>query len=315
MPYSKLGVSEPKPFVIITVGPTGAGKTKLVDMTIQRCGLNNNPPPRVFLVDDLVVNNEKYKEAVNAIIKKNMTSIEDLMTNQSVIDEFNKAYWDVRTSDGCVAENPRNCDDVTDSEITAAIRAKQSFVLEITGSSIPKWILSENWLGDGPTIYDVFVSCVFVSNLGDLIQRNKSRFKQAFESFINDITNNPAPRLPNINEQTFKETIFTIKKTLNDMYSSCVLPGKTVKDIQICGIVDIERLLVFSNNKEMTLEFDSKQDTQVKFHEVIEKFLLTNATGGRRRRTQKRRKFHKRNNTKKIRKSKKNNRIRKDSKI
>lgn len=249
-----------------------------------------------------------------------MTSqtVEDLMTTQSVIDDFNKAYWDVRTSVGCVGENSPNCDDVIDDRIKAAIRAKESFVLEITGSSIPKWILSEKWLGDDPTIYDVFVSCVFVSNLGDLIQRNKSRFKQAFESFISDNTNNPAPRLPNINKQTFEKTILTIKNTLNAMYSRCVLPPKDVKDQQICGIDDIERLLVYSNNKEMKLEFDSNTDEHKKFEEVIGQFLLNNTntvTGGRRRRTQKRRKFHKRNNTKKIRKSKKNNRIRKHSKI
>lgn len=318
MSVSKLGVSEPKPFVIITLGPTGAGKTGLVTETIKLCKLKSNPPPTVFLVDDLVVNNKKYKEAVNGIItNNNMTSetVEKLMTTKSVIDAFNDAYWKVRKSVDCVGENSPNCDDVIDDRIKAAIQAKQSFVLEITGSSIPKWILSKNWLGNDPTIYDVFVSCVFVSNLGELIQRNKSRFKQAFESFIIDNTNNPAPRLPNINEQTFKETILTIKKTLDAMYSQCVLPPKDVKDQQICGIDDIEQLLVYSNNSKMVLEFDSKTDEHKKFEEVIAKFLLTDVTGGRRRRTQKRRKFHKRNNTKKIRKSKKNNRIRKHSKI
>lgn len=33
-----------KPFVIITIGPTGAGKSKLVNETIRRCNLSPLPP-------------------------------------------------------------------------------------------------------------------------------------------------------------------------------------------------------------------------------------------------------------------------------
>lgn len=286
-----------KPFVIITVGPTGAGKTGLVNETIKYCRLNHNSSPRVFLVDDLVVNNQKYKEAVNAIIKKynmNYDTVETSMTDPTVIAAFNEAYWNVRKSGDCVKERPQNCDDVTDSEMKEAIAAKQSFVLEITGSSIPKWILAEGWLGDDPNIYDVFVSCVFVSNLGDLIQRNMSRFKLAFELFISDPIRNPAPRLPNITQEQFNQTIVTIKKTVTDMYSSCVLPDKSKKDIRKCGNENIDQLLVFSNNNEgMKLQFDSKlPDTKTSFQKVIVKlYTSTSVIGGRRRKTQKKKKI------------------------
>jgi hypothetical protein len=310
-----------KPFVIITVGPTGAGKTGLVNETIKYCRLNSNSSPRVFLVDDLVVNNQKYKEEVNAIIKNyDMTddTVETSMTDPNVIAAFNQAYWNVRRSGDCVKERPQNCDDVTDSEMKEAIDAKQSFVLEITGSSIPAWLLGREWLGTNTDSYDVFVSCVFVSNLDDLIQRNKSRFKQAFESFIRDPIKNPAPRLPNITPGQFNKTIVTIKNTVTDMYSSCVLPEESKKDERKCGNENIDQLLVFSNNNEgMKLEFDSKlPDSKLNFQEVIDRlYQSTNVVGGRRRRTQKRRRFHKRFNTKKMRKSIKSKRIRKHSKI
>jgi len=312
---------ESKPFVIITVGPTGAGKTGLVNETIKHCELNSNPSPRVFLVDDLVVNNQIYKDKVLAIILDHKITSETLdqdVTDKTVIDAFNEAYWNVRKSGDCVKESTQNCDDVTDSEIRTAIAAKQSFVLEITGSSIPAWILGREWLGTNTDLYDVFVSCVFVSNLDDLIQRNMSRFKLAFKLFISDPIKNPAPRLPNITPEQFNKTIVTIKNTVTDMYSSCVLPEESKKDESKCGKENIDQLLVFSNNNEgMKLEFDSKlPDSKLNFQEVIDRlYQSTTLTGGRRRKTQKRRKFHKRNNTKKMRKSIKNKRIRKHSKI
>lgn len=309
-----ISVNESKPFVIITVGPTGAGKTGLVNETITHCGLNNNPSPRVFLVDDLVVNNPEYKDAVSKIIAKyKMTNdtVVTQMTNPEVIAEFNAAYWKVRKSEGCVKDDPKTCDDFTDSQMKDAIEAKQSFVLEITGSSIPKWFLDRGWLGDDPNLYNVFVSCVLVSSLDTLITRNMSRFKQAFKLFMSDTINNPAPRLPNITKETFNESILTIKKTVNDMYSECILSQNESK----CGNESIDRLLVFSNDESMKLEFDSIQHQPTNFDDVIKRLYPSNQSGGRRRRTQKRRRFHKRFNTKKMRKSIKNKRIRKHPKM
>lgn len=312
---------ESKPFVIITVGPTGAGKTGLVNETIKHCELNSNPSPRVFLVDDLVVNNPKYKEEVSGIIStKGITTatVEDLMTQPDIIKAFNDAYFRVRNSADCVKDDPKNCNEFNDSEMMKAIKAKQSFVLEITGSSIPKWFLDRGWLGGDTESYDVFVSCVLVSSLNTLIERNKSRFKQSFLLFTSDPTNNPAPRLPNITQREFNDSIVNITKTVTDMYNKCVLPGKYKQDESKCGNENIDQLLVFSNNNEgMKLEFDSKlPDSKLNFQEVIDSlYQSTIVAGGRRRKTQKRRKFHKRNNTKKMRKSIKNKRIRKHSKI
>jgi hypothetical protein len=94
-----------------------------------------------------------------------------------------------------------------------------------------------------------------------------------------------------------------------------VLPGKSEKDESKCGRENIDRLLVFSNNYRMKLEFDSKT-SDTNFDKVIERsYKSTNVVGGRRPRTQKRRRFHKRINTKKMRKSIKIKCIRKHPKI
>ena len=56
------------PHLIITTGATGSGKTKLIIATLQYLGLSEINIVKI-LVDDLVENDEKYKDKVNKIIK------------------------------------------------------------------------------------------------------------------------------------------------------------------------------------------------------------------------------------------------------
>ena len=51
-----------KPYIIITLGPTGSGKTKLIKETISYLGVKNNYVK--ILIDDLIENNNKYKEKI-----------------------------------------------------------------------------------------------------------------------------------------------------------------------------------------------------------------------------------------------------------
>ena len=59
------------PFVIITLGPTGAGKSRLVEKTIEDCGLAERVSKcetfPVFRVDDLVTQRDDYKSAVQGL--------------------------------------------------------------------------------------------------------------------------------------------------------------------------------------------------------------------------------------------------------
>ena len=99
----------PNPFVIITVGPTGAGKSKLVKKTIIDCelkvtNLDNFP---VFRVDDLVTQREHYKDAINKLSpppqsSRQQTAYEDVAdTYPSFMKDMATAYFNSRKKQGC----------------------------------------------------------------------------------------------------------------------------------------------------------------------------------------------------------------------
>jgi chemotaxis protein histidine kinase CheA len=65
----------PNPYVIITIGPTGAGKSGLLTETIKHCNLEDLRPEHIFRVDDLVTAKKSYKEAVDKITQPAFQSI------------------------------------------------------------------------------------------------------------------------------------------------------------------------------------------------------------------------------------------------
>jgi Ni2+-binding GTPase involved in maturation of urease and hydrogenase len=100
-----------KKYYIITAGPTGSGKTKLIDNTIKHLNLNssNNNLYKKFLVDDLVENDQIYKDKISTIIKDIETECKNDYTNstecekekyinpdENLIKKFNDAYFEVR---------------------------------------------------------------------------------------------------------------------------------------------------------------------------------------------------------------------------
>lgn len=94
------------PFVIITLGPTGAGKSRLVEKTIEDCGLAERAGPietfPVFRVDDLVTQRDDYKDAINNLqISRQQTAYEavaDFMKNMGT------AYFNSRKKQRCYNE-------------------------------------------------------------------------------------------------------------------------------------------------------------------------------------------------------------------
>jgi len=306
-----------KPFVIITVGPTGSGKTGLVAQTIKYCNLPSSPTPRVYLVDDLVVVNPEYKTRVKDIIKRfdiTVDTVEKFMETPEVIKAFNEAYFGVRNGKdkqdeshkiNCVEGVEGNCNIVNDNEMRKAIASNESFVLEITGRDFPKWFLERGngWLGEVTEKYDVYVTGVFVSDLDELIERNKRRFKKSFELFLSDPAKNPGPRLPDIRKDEFNASIITIRNTIRDMYKTCVLPKD--KDITICGNENIDRLLLYKNNEDMQLVFDSLNPS-TDFDTVLDGlYKEVTTSGGRKRKSyniKRKHKFCKSNSTNKTKK-------------
>lgn len=262
-------------FFIITCGPTGSGKTKLVEATLKELGLEC-APYQSFLIDDLVENDADYKDLVSKIIqqideecKGDVACEESKFDNPSpeLFKQFNDAYYSVRNGKsgiGCqdLRDEGANCNEVLDSRIKNISQTTPPIVVfETKGTYIPEWLLHREWIPEG---YKVIVSYSLVS-LKNLVERNKRRAYQGVQKFKMD-KSNPAPRLPDVSEKSFIESVNAIKQALKQLYLSCIQTHQEKE----CGTVRVNRLMLFDNNEgshnlifnvkpqaELTEEFDS----------------------------------------------------------
>jgi hypothetical protein len=280
----------PRPYIIVTAGPTGSGKSKVIDETIAAMKFDKTYTK--ILIDDLVEKSEMYKTAVTTILEnvKAVCTKEhppcDTETelgyyknpSQDLLKQFSDAYVTAREF-GCIG----NCNVMNDKLLKAAISKNSNIVLETTGTSIPIWLLKAPFII--PNTYTV-VFAYSVVELDALIERNKNRIIESMKIFNSD-HNNPAPRLPNIEEAAFKPIVSKIKEVLLDLYISCVRRGHTANPDK-CGTTPITRLLIFDNNeKDMTLAIDSMKAnnyTPERFTRQVSALFGPKILGGRRRR-------------------------------
>jgi len=291
-------MSENKKYFIITAGATGSGKTGLIDATMKYLNIPSNEPFAKILVDDLVENDPKYKKKVNAIIKnvhnkcENDTKCETNAYNNpesikaeksvDLFKDFGDAYFTTRKTPGCLSEsentNAPTCDELNDDNIKKSEEEGKHIIFEFTGYYIPNWLLNPDWI---PNDYNIVFSYSLVT-LENLIKRNKSRAYSAIEKFEEDNTN-PAPRLPDVSNETLKKVVTNIKNVLIDLYDSCVLHHNDEK----CGSKKIDQLLLFDNNgSSLKHVFDSQKDAKTK-QEFINKIgpsFGNDITGGAKKR-------------------------------
>jgi hypothetical protein len=308
------------PYIIVTLGPNGSGKTSMINTVISYLTLDTNY--NKFLIDDLVQNNDTYKEKVLSITENIMrqckserifclddkcencdTSKYYLNPTQELLEEFGKAYIDVRKGPNCVKESELNCDLFNDVKLRDAIENNKNIVFETTGINIPNWLLSSP--PDDPIAqfinskYKVIFAYSLV-HFNELIQRNKNRLLKSLADFKEDRTK-PGPRLPNIEYIEFKKMVRKIKETLLKLYDICIV----THDSKECGTTKIERLLLFNNNgSEMTLAFDSVKDTfsRHEFIKMINDLFGLELDGGRKLSKQKRNNLSKKEAIKKVKK-------------
>ena len=258
--------SNPEKYFIITAGPTGSGKTGLVNVTFAKLGIDEKTEYTKFLIDDLIENDAVYKKQIREIIdnidKECKTKQEHdceknkyINPSSELLTQFNTLYFEVRDTTGCkeYSDEGANCGLILDNRLKAIAKMEIKpfiIVFEITGISIPKWLLNNDFIPDD---YTIIVSYSFV-NFTNLLIRNTSRTYKTIIDFKDDTTNTkPAPRLPDIRPEVFKKKIITIKTIIIELYNKCIITHTPT----VCGSRKIDRLLIYDNNSTYTNIFDS----------------------------------------------------------
>ncbi len=253
-----------KPTLVITMGSTGSGKSKLAKEMIDKLKLNN---PKFFLIDDYVENDMKYKQKIKKFSKNKNARSKLRKPDKKTLKYFEKSYFSVRNNGckkklkkktipkkKCVDLDEKGCNLLLSIELNNAILKKENIIFETKGEYYPKWLIkSINKCNN----YNIVIAGVKVS-LNNLIKRNKNRAIEGMELFLKDTDKNPAPRLPDVSEKSLKNQKKLLNKTLkNIILKGCIKGNK--KDIDYCSKYSIDRLLIFDNNKTLKIIYDSDE--------------------------------------------------------
>ena len=245
------------PYFIITAGATGAGKTSLIEKTMQHLGLHDDYV--TILIDDLVEQNAVYKKKIFAILddirreclhqpKCIRNTVDEL--SDDMLTKFGKAYFETRKGPYCVSSREETCDQLNDTNLKEAVRDGKHVVFETQGKDIPTWLLHPDWIPEDYTIVMTF-SLVTVDRL---LERNTRRVRNNMLRFyVNQ--KGPAPRLPEIRPKPFTMVLKSIHKTLLTLYPRCIQSMHPE-----CGTRKINHLFLFDNNHHMKLIFDSQEN-------------------------------------------------------
>ena len=269
-----------QPCLIITTGATGSGKTGLFQQTATYLGVDASTFQKI-LIDDIIESDERYVANVKNIVQgieldcaskcrtsKCRETCEKrayLSPSDDLYEKFSTAYFISRMTPGCHGEKV-SCEELLDINLKIAFKKRENVVFETNGKMIPAWILNPEFT---PPSYTVVVSYSLV-NIRALIDRNKTRAYAGVQTFKKNNYTAPAPRLPNVSPAKYVDIVNSIKKTLIDLYNSCILRHDSE-----CGTHAINRLLLYDNNRKLTLVFDSAVDPPENFHEILRKLRTT----------------------------------------
>jgi hypothetical protein len=252
---------EKNKYFIITTGPVGSGKTRLINKTMEYLNIPSGTPFEKILIDDLVENDPKYKQRIKNIIQKVKNKCNNDKTcelkeynnpSDDLYKKFSNAYYFSRKTKGCIDEAGPSCDKLNDYKMKAAIKEGKNIIFEFTGNYIPTWLLDTHWI---PKNYNIIFSYSLI-NPKIFNKRNKTRTYNTIQQFYIDNTK-PAPRLPILSYKTSNEILVNIQNILIELYDSCIINYDENK----CGKRNIDQLLVFDNNGTLFKKiFDSSTD-------------------------------------------------------
>ena len=149
------------PYILITCGPTGSGKSSLIDKSIDYLKLERPLDKNIFIIDNLVEQNPDYKNKSAKILKKYFSEndytiiekkikklLDTPINKNSIFQNFTNAYFNTRKF-GC---KYKSCDKSFDKQIHSTIEKNENFILETTGRSFPTIV---GWTNDK---YKIFIS-------------------------------------------------------------------------------------------------------------------------------------------------------------
>ena len=274
-----------KPSLIFAIGPTGAGKTNLLEKTRKLIFPSDKQRTfRRFLIDDYVEQSDSYKKDVQKIIKKfkcisKKTSPTCNLENpsQKLLKDFEKAYLKSR----------KTWIDIHNQDLIKAIKKKSNILIETTGRVIPFNYLQ--MLSTHASFEEYNIIFVYsIVKFNKLLERNKSRAMGHMEIFINNYKQH-APRLPDISPINFKKTTTIIESSLIQLRNIClrlIKPSETASQYQCENINKSGNfiLLIFDNNEWVSkLIYDSRSNdilmTNSQFNNLLSSFNLSDSKG------------------------------------
>ena len=256
-----------RPFLIITNGATGSGKSALIEKVMRAKGLGVHTSVEKFQIDALVETNPVYKEAIDRIIAAECTDKQVFCRElaarlknpqQDILHMFADAYFKTRGKSVGHADNSREkhcghnkgekkrCDDFLDDLLDSAIRNRKNIAVETTGTYYVQWLLSK--VGE----YTVYYAFSLVS-LCENIRRNKKRAVDDMGRYISAPLNHPAPRLPDTSFPSFSAEMTKILDNLETLVRQTIRPDKTYRT-SFC-------LMVFDNNADTAVQ--TPEDTRL----------------------------------------------------
>jgi len=244
------------------MGATGSGKSKLAKEMIKLLKVKD---PHYFLIDDYIEKGKGYKRKIKKFSKKKNVYSKLKKPSKKTLKYFEKAYFHARKhgcksklktkkriKKKCIDLDKGGCDRLMSIELNNAILKEKNLIFETTGGYYPKWLIKAIHKCKQ---YKIVIGGVRVS-LNNLIKRNLGRSLVDMRSFIKDESSG-APRLPDTSVKSLKGQKKKLNKTLkNIVLNGCIKGNK--KDIDFCSKYSIDRLLIFDNNTNLKIIYDSQ---------------------------------------------------------
>lgn len=254
------------PTLIITMGATGSGKSKLADKVLSLLKIKNF---KYFLIDNYVENDKQYKKNILKFAKDKKNIYNSLKNpSKKTLKFFEKHYFETRNN-GCKNKTRKlnipnhkcietisksGCNKLMDIELNESIIKGENIIFEMKGDDYPKWLITAIRKCNK---YKIVIAGVKVS-LNNLIKRNMNRSIDDMKKFLNNTIKNSAPRLPDVSKKYLLNQKIKLNKTLkNIMLNGCIKGNKS--NIDYCSKYNIDRLLIYDNNTSMKKIYDSKE--------------------------------------------------------